>query len=593
MNKDCFPLPIATGPCKAVPVVFLSTDIAGVDDTINPPANGAHFNTIVTYLKTKHVYIYDSAGIPTRTNYDGVIDEALDIESKNPVENRVVTQAIADTAEALQTNINLEVTAREQDRDNLQTNINKEVERAEKAETELVDAIHAESAAREEGDQNLQTKLDSVNDTSVQKDTTVSGDNSTVTITKTTGKLSEEGTEEAMPLPVASAESAGVMNPATFNAVQENAENIDAILGGAVVVEDLPASPTDAQLTTAWKTATGRTELINRASIYDETNKKVWYYYENVSAWKDISTDSTELSVSIATNDTAGIVKGSTEDGQIAVEADGSMSLNGYDAMKGNIDNLQSGLPKLPNSMVYDFVSPAGANNPSTADNANITARVVNTSTGDSTNATLMMPMASSTQAGSVTAADKSKLDTMLAIKSLDDSLSLNDDGELSVVGGGGGAVDILTSYLSTATNEQVYSAKYINSRLSGDSVNLGTKSTAASPYSSVAIGNNSYAQALYSMALGPGARTSTNSTVAIGHSAIVSHSRSVSLGGGSQTTRDSEVSIGGGNPSTRFLANVTDGELPQDAVTVHQLNEAVGDINTALQTLISGTGAQ
>lgn len=125
MNKDCFPKPIATGPCKAVPVVFLSTEIAGVDDEQYPPENGAYRNTIVTYTKTKHVYIYDSAGIPTRTNYEGVIDEVLNIESKNPVENRAITKAIADTAEALQTNINLEVMDRESDRDNLQANINK------------------------------------------------------------------------------------------------------------------------------------------------------------------------------------------------------------------------------------------------------------------------------------------------------------------------------------------------------------------------------------------------------------------------------------------------------------------------------------
>lgn len=564
MNNKCFPQPLVTGPCKAVPVVFLSTNIDGVDDGQYPPENGAYRNTIVTYTLTKHVYIYDSAGIPTRTNYEGAIDEALDITSDRAVENKAITKAIADTAEALQTNINLEVMAREQDRDNLQTNINNEVERAKKAE------------------QNLQTELNSVNDTSVQKDTAVSADNSTVTITKTTGKLSEEGTEEAMPLPVASAESAGVMNPATFNAVQDNAENIDAILGGAVVVEDLPASPTDEQLTEAWKTATDRTELINRASIYDETNKKVWYYYENVSAWKDISTDGTELSVSIATNDTAGIVKGSTEDGQIAVEADGSMSLNGYDAMKSDIDNLQSGLPKLPASMVYDFVSPAGANNPSTADNANITARVVNTSTGASTNATLMMPMASSTQAGSVTAADKSKLDSMLVIKSLDDSLSLSDGGQLSVVGGGGGAIDILTSYLSTATNEQVYSAEYINSKLNNNNaeiVALGYNASTGSGGRAVAYGKNSYAE---------------HYGTALGYNAQCNSQYSIALGTASVSNRVGECSVGGGanQSKTRFLANVTDGELPQDAVTVHQLQEAVGDIDAALQTLISGTGA-
>lgn len=252
MNNKCFPQPLVTGPCKAVPVVFLSTNIDGVDDGQYPPENGAYRNTIVTYTLTKHVYLYDSAGIPTRTNSEGIIDEAVSLTSSRPIENRAITKALLDNVESLQTNINLEVMARESDRDNLQTNINKEVE------------------TREEADQNLKTQFDSLD-----------------------------------------------------NSLDELSDRVDGI-----------------------------------------------------------------------------------------------------------------SVPKLPNSMVYDFVSPAGANNPSTADNANITTRVVNTTTGTVTSTTLMMPMASSTQAGSITAEDKSKLDSLLAIKSLDDSLELDENGQLRVVDG-------------------------------------------------------------------------------------------------------------------------------------------------------------
>lgn len=90
-------------------------------------------------------------------------------------------------------------------------------------------------------------------------------------------------------------------------------------------------------------------------------------------------------------------------------------------------DKLETlGIPKLPSAMVYDFVSPAGNNNPSTADNANITVRVVDTSTGAISNSALMMPMASSTKAGSITASDKSRLDAIpINIQeTLDDLLS-------------------------------------------------------------------------------------------------------------------------------------------------------------------------
>lgn len=143
------------------------------------------------------------------------------------------------------------------------------------------------------------------------------------------------------------------------------------------------------------------------------------------------------------------------------------------------ITDLQNaGTSKLPNSMVYDFVSPAGANNPSTANNANITARVVDTTTGTTTNATLMMPMASTAQAGSITAADKAKLDSLLEIKSLNSSLSLDENGQLSVVSGGGSGSDYqLPSYLlgNTGANAYSISTTQLAVNLAGNYYNTAT----------------------------------------------------------------------------------------------------------------------
>lgn len=301
------------------------------------------------------------------------------------------------------------------------------------ANTSSINTLTDEIGELQTGQADLSQSVAVLGATEVQKDTTISGDESTVTISKSLGSLTGEGTETVMPLPVASEANAGVMNSATYAAVQANAEDINSILGGAVVVSDLPAEPTQAELTDQWKAETGKTALINRASIYDEANKLVWYYYENVEEWKSMPAGDAAVSVSIATNDTLGIVKGSDD---VFIEPDGSMSVVGLDKINSDIENLQSEMPKLPSSMVYDFVSPAGANNPSTADNANITARVVNTTTGNVTNSTLMMPMASSTQAGSVTAADKSKLTDLPAITEIGENLELTDEGVLNATGG-------------------------------------------------------------------------------------------------------------------------------------------------------------
>jgi hypothetical protein len=71
------------------------------------------------------------------------------------------------------------------------------------------------------------------------------------------------------------------MNSSTFDAIASNTNNINAILSGAVAITGLPASPTQAGLTTAWENETGLTSLMNRAGIYDVTNSKVWTYYTN------------------------------------------------------------------------------------------------------------------------------------------------------------------------------------------------------------------------------------------------------------------------------------------------------------------------
>lgn len=432
INNNCDPVLFHKATYKA----SRGTDLKGQPNYVDPSSLD-YKNVLLVFEATNNAYLYSSDGIPTFISY--VPTEQNTEELLDKINQEILDRENADQILQNQISANLEQVETIGDSidslaDEVETNSN-EIARVK---TDLDN----EAAARADGDTALQNAVNQLKNVSIQTDTAVSGDASTVTITKSVGPLEGEATETALPLPVADSTQAGVMNPATFNAVQENAENIDSILNGAVLIENLSATPTQDELTTQWKTATGKTALINRASIYDKTNGKIWYYYTNENEWVSADIKTPEVSVSQATNDSLGIVKGSTEDGQIAIEADGSMSMNGYDGITHDIDNLTQlvagiEVPKLPASMVYDFVSPAGANNPSTADNANITARVVNTTTGAITNATLMMPMASVIQAGSVTAADKSKLDSLLGIKSLNDSLELDENGQLSVVGSG------------------------------------------------------------------------------------------------------------------------------------------------------------
>lgn len=143
------------------------------------------------------------------------------------------------------------------------------------------------------------------------------------------------------PLPVASGTQAGVMNSATFNAVVQNAQNIEALKNASVAVSGLSEEPSDEELTAAWKEASGLSELISGARVWDLDNNCGYTYYANIDRWvvyqKGIEEGTTEISV--WTNTSAGVAKGSTVDGQVFAEPDGTGSVNGWDALKTKVDN--------------------------------------------------------------------------------------------------------------------------------------------------------------------------------------------------------------------------------------------------------------
>lgn len=128
---------VIAGPCTSrncgrsnenlrIKTVVLQPSL-GTDEKGQPyaPKLGAYINTIVTYQANGALYLYDSRGIFTKVTSDSTA-EALATEITNRIaQGEQLNEAIIKTAEMLQTNINAEVNAREQDRDNLQENINR------------------------------------------------------------------------------------------------------------------------------------------------------------------------------------------------------------------------------------------------------------------------------------------------------------------------------------------------------------------------------------------------------------------------------------------------------------------------------------
>lgn len=90
-----------------------------------------------------------------------------------------------------------------------------------------------------------------------------------------------------------------------------------------------------------------------------------------------------------------------------------------------------------------------------------------------------------------------------------------------------------------------------------------------------------------YATAIGRGAMATVRESTAIGHNAVCSHNKSLAIGNTSVTTREEEFSIGGGTIATRFLANVKDPVLPNDAVNLQTLdNRLSSSARTAIDAL-------
>lgn len=257
--------------------------------------------------------------------------------------------------DAIKTDLATEKTERKNADASLLSSINTETTARKAGDKTNADAIAAETTARTTTDESLQTQINAVKatadaaltpddiDYTVVSDFALNSTTSTTTIQIDSDRVNlKTGTTSAkeIPLPVASSTQAGIMNSATFEAVTTNTTNVNALLNGTVAVSGLPESATQAQITAAWKEATGLASLINRASVYDTTNSKVWTYYANTATWY-AATNTTQIEIDPFTNTKAGTIKGSTGEGQVFAENDGTGSVNGWDALNGRVSTLE------------------------------------------------------------------------------------------------------------------------------------------------------------------------------------------------------------------------------------------------------------
>lgn len=547
------------------------------DDKANPPETLNYKNVLLNFEANNHSYLYSSDGVPTFISM-GELD--VDTIMAMLKEHGLLITELQGDVSSLQADLNEEIEAREQadigltnkismeesarvDADKqlqnqittntqnistletnlsditseLQTDIANEALARANADNSLQQAITAETSARQNADTMLQTGITTnttaINniknnlDVYVEKETEFNGNDSTLDVVHTKINMSDNTTQETTDaLPVASTTSAGIMNAATFSAVQENSENIDSILVGAVALIGLPETPTQTQLTDQWKTTTGKTELINRASIYDVTNQKIWNYYDNTGTWYSAGAgQGSTVTVNQATNDSLGIVKGSTNLGQNFVEADGTLSLNGWDESQQNIANLTSKLNE-------------------TADQLEETQKDANDALADI--AAIQADYVSKTKVVDQYSTATDEVNSASFINNI-----LN-----------GSKVAIGLNATNSSTGVAIGNNAAANT--AGISIGRNAKSTATN---SITIGNNATSNQTHTVTIGSGANTSGyDYAIAIGYSARVYRDNEVSFTNNQSTS----------TPHTTFIANVTAGELDTDAVNVKQMEDYV-----------------
>lgn len=375
---------------KPEAVLFHRVDVPASmgDDVANPPMQGQYRNILLVYEANNHAYLFNSDGLYTfitgpkgepgttifdelldRPRYNGVqmtsstnipdVDAAVEAEAElraaadGSLATAILDETAARTASdtALGNALDTETAERQENVTELSDKIDAEETAREQAVTAISNDLEQEIADRTSGDTAINTAINKVVVTDFSLDATPS----TTSIKLDGAKqniLTGATSSSSITLPVASSSQAGVMNTSTYNAIQSNANNINAILAGSVAVSGLPSSPSQSQLTTAWQTATGLSTLINGAKILDSTNEKIWTYYTNTTVWYESPAGGT-VTISTATNSSLGIVQGdATTEGKVFVESNGTMSLNGWDQVVDDIADNMADIASLQSEKV-------------------------------------------------------------------------------------------------------------------------------------------------------------------------------------------------------------------------------------------------
>lgn len=163
------------------------------------------------------------------------------------------------------------------------------------------------------------------------------------------------GNEQNVALPVVNTTNAGILNANDYKFFQEYDARLRAVEGRSkIYLVELPSdNPSLQQITLAytsqWPDAPN--PPLEGTVVVDPARNNLSYRWNTQSnIWYKIS----DVAIQQFTNTTLGTIKGSTQDGEVQANADGTGSLVGYDAIISNISTLTTQVDANTEGIAYN-----------------------------------------------------------------------------------------------------------------------------------------------------------------------------------------------------------------------------------------------
>lgn len=278
----------------------------------------------------------------TETNWMTLFttDNSLSATSENPIQNQIVTNALNGKANLTGENVfNGGQTIQGNVSVGGQVNI-------PNGPVTIQNINVANSITSLQGD--VSSINNNINTNLVQSiGTNASGDN--VSLIQTLINLSTQvTTQQSVNIPLADSTTAGLMSSSDFSSLQDLEDRVGNLEGKTTrLLYTASTNPTASDIN-SFVTGLGYTSPFEGIAVVVDETFHIWHYYDNNGiGWRDDGVDT----VSNFTNSTAGIILGSTDNGKVFAETDGTGSVNGWNTLSTNVSNLQSTTQALSSSV--------------------------------------------------------------------------------------------------------------------------------------------------------------------------------------------------------------------------------------------------